>query len=150
MRAEQTPMVGPMADERMGWFARAWIVGVFGYSVLRALVVWPTLGTYGVNPWVFLLIDVVTAWPYAYGQVRVVKAMRARQWGDTQLWALITLLSFVAPYLYIVGAGSGDMPLLAYIIIGILMVAFGAASIVRLFKQVRMPTAASTAGPDVN
>ena len=132
-----------MADEKpIGWLGKAWILGVVAYAVLRALIVWPTLGDYGVSPWVFLIIDVGTAWPYAYGQVRIIKAARARQWGDTQLWSLITLLSFLAPYLYIVGAGSQEMPLLAYIIIGVLMVAFGAASIVRLVKQVRMPAAA--------
>ena len=74
---------------------------------------------------------------------RIIKAARAKRWGDTQLWSLITLLSFLAPYLYIVGAGSQEMPLLAYIIIGVLMVAFGAASVIRLLKQVRQPAEVS-------
>ena len=67
-----------MERTRVGWAGKAWIVGVFGFSVARALVVWPTLGAYGVNPWIFLLVDVLTAWPYAYGQVRVVLGVRAR------------------------------------------------------------------------
>jgi len=116
---------------------KAWIAGVFGYAVLRALIVWPTLGDYGISPLAFLVIDVGTAWPYAYGQVRVVKGARSQDWGQVQLWALITLLSFVAPYAYIAGAGSGDMPLLAWIIIAVLMVAFGGASLYRLLKQIR-------------
>ena len=36
-------------EQRVGWVGRAWIAGVFGFSVARALVVWPTLGDYGVN-----------------------------------------------------------------------------------------------------
>ena len=126
-------------DGRVGWVGRAWILGVFGYSILRALIVWPTLGDYGINAWAFLVIDVGTAWPYAYGQVRVVNEARLRNWGGTQLWAAIALLSFIAPYAYIAGAGSGEMPLIAWIVIGLLMVFFGVASLVRILKQIRTP-----------
>lgn len=124
---------------RVGWWGRAWIVTIFGYSVARALVVWPTLGDYGINPWLFLAVDVGTAWPYAYGQVRVVKAARAKDWSRVQVWTAIAALAFVAPYAYIAGAGSGDMPLLAWIVIGVLMVAFGIASVIRILRQVRSP-----------
>lgn len=135
-----------MEDGRVGWVGKAWIAGVFGYSVLRALVVWPTLGEYGVNPWAFLAIDVGTAWPYAYGQVRVVNEGRSRNWGGMQLWSLIALLSFVAPYAYIAGAGSGEMPLIAWIIIGLLMVAFGSASVVRIVRQIALDRESSPSG----
>lgn len=126
-------------QDRVGLLGKAWIAGVFAYAVVRALVVWPTLGDYGVNPLAFLVIDVGTAWPYAYGQLRVVNEARAKNWGGTQLWALIALLSFVAPYAYIAGAGSGEMPLFAWIVIGSLMVFFGLASLVRVVKQIRSP-----------
>lgn len=126
-------------SDRVGFLGRAWIVGVFAYAVVRALIVWPTLGDYGVNPWAFLVIDVGTAWPYAYGQVRVVNEARAQNWGGTQLWALIAALSFVAPYAYLAGAGSGEMPLLAWVVIGLLMTFFGVASFVRIMKQIRSP-----------
>jgi hypothetical protein len=124
---------------RVGWLGKAWIAGVFGYAVVRALIVWPTLGEYGVSPWAFLVIDVGTAWPYAYGQVRVVKEARALNWGGMQLWAAIAMLSFIAPYAYIVGAGSGQMPLIAWIVIGLLMLVFGTASTVRILRQIREP-----------
>ena len=75
--------------------------------------------------------------PTVYGQVRVVNEARAKNWGGMQLWAAIAVLSFIAPYLYIAGAGSGEMPLIAWIIIGALMVVFGAASLVRILKQIR-------------
>ena len=126
-------------DRRVGWVGRAWILSIFGYSVLRALIVWPTLGDYGINPWAFLVIDVGTAWPYAYGQVRVVNEARLGNWGGTQLWAAIALLSFIAPSAYIAGAGSGEMPLIAWLVIGLLMVFFGVASLVRILKQIRTP-----------
>ena len=41
------------------------------------------------------------------------------------------------PYAYIVGAGSGEMPLLAWIIIGLLVTFFGVASVIRIVRQIR-------------
>lgn len=129
-----------MADKQsVGWVGKAWILGVFGFSVARALVVWPTLGDRGVNPWIFLIIDVVTAWPYAYGQVRVVKDARSGDWRGVQLWAVITFLAFIAPYAYIISAGSGELGAFAWIIIGVLVVFFGVASVIRIVRQIRAP-----------
>ena len=125
-------------QDRIGWFGRAWVAAVFGYSVLRAVVVWPTLGSYGVNPWVFLLIDVATAWPYAVGQVRVVQGLRHRNWRKVESWGIVTLLSFLAPYAYIVLAGSGQMPLLAYVVVGVLVVVIGTAAVMRIVRQARV------------
>ena len=124
-------------SDRIGWFGRAWVAAIFGYSVLRAVVVWPTLGGYGVNPWIFLIVDVATAWPYAVGQVRVVQGLRRRNWKKVETWGLVTLAAFFAPYAYIVGAGSGEMPTLAYVIIGVLVVVIGAAAIFRMLRQAR-------------
>ena len=128
-------------EDRIGWFGRAWVAAVFGYSILRAVVVWPTLGTYGVNPWVFLVIDVLTAWPYAVGQVRVVQGLRRKNWKKVESWGIVTLLSFLAPYAYIVLAGSGEMPALAYAVVGLLVVVIGAAAVMRIIRQARVPEA---------
>lgn len=130
--------------DRIGWIGKAWILGVFAYAVIRALIVWPTLGDYGVSPVVFLVIDVGTAWPYAYGQVRVIQAAKDKDWTRVQLWAAITLLAFVAPYVYIVGAGSGELPLLAWIVIIGLMLLLGVASLIRILRQIRAPEPTDT------
>ncbi|MEM8705162.1 MAG: hypothetical protein AAGE98_01810 [Actinomycetota bacterium] len=129
------------SNDRVGKLGIAWIVGVVAYAILRALIVWPTLGDYGVDPWIFLIIDVGTAWPYAYGQLQVIREARRGEWRSVQIWALITLASFIAPYAYIVGAGSGEMPLLAWIVIGVLVAFLGLASVVRIVRQVRQPVA---------
>ncbi|MEM9201140.1 MAG: hypothetical protein AAGC53_05755 [Actinomycetota bacterium] len=124
---------------KVGGWGTAWIVGVVAYAVLRALIVWPTLGEYNVSPVIFLIIDVGTAWPYAYGQVRVVQEARAGNWRSVQLWAVVAFVNFIAPYAYIVGAGSGEMPLFAWIVIGVLVVFFGVASVIRILRQIRAP-----------
>ena len=84
---------------------------------------------------IFLIIDVVTAWPYAYGQVRLNgpgEAIGVRQPGPRDLPELHRTA-------YIVGAGSGEMPLFAWVVIGALIVVFGVASIIRILRQIRAP-----------
>jgi hypothetical protein len=127
--------------KRLGWFGRAWVAATVAYALVRAAIVWPTLGGYGVSPVVFLLIDVGTAWPYAVGQVRIIQSIRATDWPQAQLWALVTLLSFLAPYVYIVGAGSGELPTLAYVIVGALVVILGGTSVARIARMARRPVA---------
>lgn len=122
--------------EKVGTFGWLWIVGVFAFSIVRALVAWPTLGRYGVNPWVFLLIDVATAFPYAYGQVKLIKVCIAKDLRSIQLWSLLVLVSFLAPYIYIFIAGSGELPLLGYIIVLALIAVFGVASFLRLRRAI--------------
>ncbi|MGI9606607.1 MAG: hypothetical protein ACR2P0_10755 [Acidimicrobiales bacterium] len=122
-----------------GWFSRAWIVAVTAYAVVRALLAWPTLGQYGVNPAIFLIIDIATAPPYAMGQVGIVSGFRSKQWGQVQFWAVVVLVTFLAPYVYIVVAGREELPLIAYIVLAILVVVFGTASVLRMRSQVRQP-----------
>ena len=56
-----------------------------------------------------------------------------------QIWAVVAFISFIAPYAYIAGAGSGEMPWQAWIIIGVLIVFFGVASVIRIVRQIRAP-----------
>ena len=130
----------------VGWFGRAWIVGVFAFSVARALVAWPTLSQYGVNPWVFLAIDVVTAFPYALGQVKVVNGFRYRKYGAVQLWALVVAATFLAPYIYIVLAGKERIPTVVYAVIALLATIFGVASVLRMRNQYRSAVPQANSG----
>ena len=125
----------------LGKYGRAWVAGVVVYAIARAAIVWPTLSGYGVNPVIFLVIDVATAWPYAVGQVRIIQGIRARAWHQIQVWSLIALASFVAPYAYIVGAGSGELPVLAYVVIAALVLLLAAASAARIVRQGLTPAA---------
>lgn len=127
--------------EKVTVFSAAWVIGIVGFSAFRALVAWPTLGDFGVNPWVFLFIDLVTAPPYAIGQVAIVRGFIRRDWRSVQLWSLVVIATFLAPYLYIFSAGAGQLPALAYWILGSLIVVFGVASVLRIRNQVLVEAA---------
>src|SRR5688572_3767776 len=53
------------ANLSFGRLGVAWTVALVVYSAARALLVGPTLGPYGVDPWVFLALDVGSAFPLA-------------------------------------------------------------------------------------
>jgi hypothetical protein len=135
-----------VAESRTGWwgdvrslgvFGRSWALGVFLFSGARALVAWPTLGRYGVDPWVFLVIDIVTAVPYGVGQAVTVKILRdgSRSPADAAGWAVVVGLMFMAPYAYIFLA-SGDMPLYAYAGVILWMAVFGVLAALRMRRQI--------------
>lgn len=130
---------GVWADIRsLGVFGRAWAVGIVAFSLARALIAWPALGQYGVNPWWFLALDIVTAPPYGIGQAVTVKILRDRRREPRASipWAVLVALAFVAPYAYIFIA-SGEMPLLAYVGVLLWMVVFGVLAVVRMRRQIR-------------
>lgn len=132
---------GTLDDIRsLGVLGRAWTLGILAFSVARALIAWPTLGQYGVNPWVFLLLDIVTALPYGLGQALTVKILRSddRTTKDAVPWALVVIAAFLAPYIYIFWA-SGSMPTLAYALVLTWMAVFAVLAVIRIRRQVHAP-----------
>lgn len=130
----------------LGLFGRAWAVGIVAFSAARALIAWPTLGNYGVNPWWFLAIDLVTAPPYGIAQAITVKILRSadRTLRDAVPWALVVAVMFFAPYAFIfVASHLADtpqpMPLIAYLGVIAWMVLFGVLAVLRMRRQVREP-----------
>lgn len=123
----------------LGVFGRAWAIGVVLFSIARALLTWPALSTYGVNPWIFLAIDVVTAPPYGVGQALTVKILRdpTRHARDALGWAVLVILMFLAPYAYILAASGERLPLAAYVLVGLWALVFAVLTIVRMRKQIR-------------
>lgn len=75
--------------------AMAYVV-VFVYSSLRALPVAFVPGFYG-HVWVLWAIDIVTAVPYTWGLVEMVAGRRIRH---RVFGLMVTLVSFMAPYVY--------------------------------------------------
>ena len=75
---------------------------VFIYSSLRALPATFAPGFRG-NPFVLWTIDIVTAVPYTWGIMAMVAGQRRR---TRFTGLLVTLITFIAPYVYFFFAGS--------------------------------------------
>lgn len=99
------------------WLTTSINIGVAAYVVLRAVAVWGELGKYGVDPFVFLVLDVVTIVPYTWGLTQLWGYMR----GITSVkWmfvgAVSAIIGFTLPYIYVYLAG-GSMPLSTKLIV---------------------------------
>lgn len=112
-----------------------WILILCGYSLLRAVLAWPILARYGINPAAFLFLDVVTAYPLALGQVRIVAAFRAQDFAAAQRWCGVAGAAFLTPYAYLFLAGHAEMPVYASVALAALVAVMAVASILRVRQQ---------------
>lgn len=121
--------------EDVSRLGRLWILALCGYSLLRAMLAWPILAKYGINPAYFLVLDVVTAYPLALGQVRIVTGFHARDYASVQFWVGVAGASFVTPYAYLFLAGHSQMPAYATAALGALVAIMATASFLRVRQQ---------------
>jgi hypothetical protein len=130
---------GVVAELRgLGTFGKAWTLTVVALCLVRAVVAWPALVRFGLNPWWFLVLDVGTAPTYGVGQAMAVKILRSkdRPAAAALPWMAMVLVSFLAPYLYVL-ASAGHLPL--YVVGGVLawMAVFGGLTAARILREVR-------------
>lgn len=110
-----------------------------GYTFVRVLLVQVSLKEYGVDPWLFLLIDAVTGVTYVLGIEQLVVAIRSkrqRNWKVLICWALLVTLSFALPYLYLF-IFSRELPLSFAIGIGLIVALLLANAVLSLVRRVR-------------
>ena len=51
----------PATLARRKLLSRTWAGVVVGWSLIRTLIVWAAVGDYGLNPWIYLAIDLASA-----------------------------------------------------------------------------------------
>lgn len=103
---------------------------VMVYSSLRALPVVFVPGFHG-NVWVLWSIDIITAIPYTWG---IVEMITGRSFGRRMLGLLITLVTFVSPYVYF-WANGRDYPVWVTIFVIALIVAACAVEYIRWLRD---------------
>lgn len=103
---------------------------VMVYSSLRALPVVFVPGFHG-NVWVLWSIDIITAIPYTWG---IVEMITGRSFGRRMLGLLITLVTFVSPYVYF-WANGRDYPMWVTIFVIALIVAACAVEYLRWLRD---------------
>ncbi|MCQ9168378.1 hypothetical protein, partial [Corynebacterium amycolatum] len=103
---------------------------VMVYSSLRALPVVFVPGFHG-NVWALWSIDIITAIPYTWG---IVEMITGRSFGRRMLGLLITLVTFVSPYVYF-WANGRDYPVWVTIFVIALIVAACTVEYVRWLRD---------------
>ena len=85
--------------------------------------------SYGVNPYLYIALTTVCAFPFYYSIYRLTKALATKQRRQASLWSSVFLGASALPYLYVLVCGS-NMPWWIYLILGALL-AQGTVSLVR-------------------
>jgi hypothetical protein len=80
---------------------RTWLALVLAWVVIRTLVIRDVFGAYGVNPWIYFLIDLCSAVPYAILSGRAVVNFLDKNWVSFRRNGFFTLFFFYMPDMYV-------------------------------------------------
>jgi len=119
--------------QRRKVLSRTWAAVVVAWSLVRTFIIWAAVKDYGFNPWIYLGIDLASATVDAFSTPRMVIAFIDDHYRAALKWALISLVAFVIPDIYIF-LGTRTLPtriiVMLCLIIGLTLVA-GVVTVVR-------------------
>lgn len=128
-----------LARRRM--LSRTWAVVVVAWSFIRTLIVWAAVGDYGLNPWIYLGIDLFSACVDAITTPRMVLNFIDNKYKAALKWAAISLGVFILPDLYIF-LGTREQPTNVIIIVCLIIAVTLLAGVVSVVHKVRAGRAA--------
>nr|NJM03319.1 hypothetical protein [Desulfobacula sp.] len=114
------------------------MLAIWGYDILKFLAVFKVMQGYGINPWLFFFLDMVTVPPYVMGWSRLITSItgEVRAFGSIITWSLITFVSSTAPYFYAGFAGRRSFPHEAWFFL-ILILIFITLNLIRKIYRAR-------------
>ena len=128
-----------MRTKRQTFWERIWASTIILYTFVATFIVWKALHKYGVNPYLFFLIDLVTSWFYGLASARLVVAIIHKRWSETQKWGWLATLNFMLPQIYILVSARHvprDVYLIIYGAISV-MIAFAVVGILSQIRKAR-------------
>ena len=129
-----------MRTKRQTFWERIWASTIVLYTFVATFVVWKALHKYGVNPYLFFVIDLITSWFYGLASARLVVAVIKKRWSETQKWGWLSALNFMLPQVYILVAANHvpkDVYIIIFSVIGVLaaFAAVGVGSQIRAARK---------------
>lgn len=113
-----------------------WAGLAIGWSLVRALVAWAVLGDYGLNPWIYLGIDLASACVDAYTTPRMVISFVDREYKKAAMWGAYSLVAFIVPDLYLF-IGTGHLPKKIIVVMAIIITVTFSIAVVTVVRKVR-------------
>ena len=116
--------------------SRVWASIVILWAVFRTIIIWAALGDYGFNPWVYLSLDLVCATIDAITTPRMVLYFIDDRYKLATKWALISLVAFVVPDIYIF-VGTRTLPARVVLILCAVIMTMLALAVFAIIRKVR-------------
>jgi hypothetical protein len=99
---------------------RTWVFLVLAWAIIRTIAVKDFFGQYGIHPWAYLAIDLLSSIPYAHYSANLVITYLDKEWANTQKNFAFTTIFFYVPDIYIfTEANRIPKPLLAGFVISV-------------------------------
>lgn len=80
---------------------RWWIAIVLLWDILKTLIVDETFAKYGVNPYIYFVIVICIAVPYAYSTAKMLFAILANHWRNAFKFGVVAVVLHFVPDIYI-------------------------------------------------
>lgn len=113
-----------------------WFAVTIGWTLIRAAAVHAGLSEYGVNVWVFLVIDLLSAVADGYATPKAVLALVDNQISTAFKWLAVFLVAFVVPDIYVFAAGD-HVPRRAYLVLAVIVTITSTVAVIAFVKRVR-------------
>lgn len=124
--------------------SRTWAGVVVGWSLIRTLIVWAAVGDYGLNPWIYLVIDLASACVDAITTPRMVLSFIDDHFKVATKWAVVSLGAFMVPDLYIF-LGTRTLPKKIIVVILTIIAATLTIAVVGVVRKIKAGRAARAA-----
>ena len=85
---------------------RTWIFLVLTWAIIRTIVVKDFFSEYGIHPWIYLSIDLLSSIPYAHYSANLVISYLDKNWVTTRKNFFLTATFFYIPDIYIFTAAN--------------------------------------------
>ena len=91
---------------------------------------------YGIHPWIYLAIDLLSSIPYAHYSANLVISYLDKKWDNARINFLLTAIFFYVPDIYIFTAANKiPRPLLIGFIVSVLI--FSTIAIVGIVRRIK-------------
>ena len=113
-----------------------WYFLVLGWALARTFIVNDVFGGRGVNPWVYLVIDLTASVPYARYTHSFVISYLEKDWNKLRIAAVISFITFYAPDIYIL-VTARKVPANIYFGFLLILFIFSAVSVASIIKKIK-------------
>lgn len=121
------PTHDPAILRRRKALSHTWLVATVTWSFVRTLILWATMGDYGLDPRAYMVIDLTSAVINGFTTPHMVIAFIDDRYKRATRWASISLAAFIVPDLFVF-LGTRALPSrIVVVFVGIVTLTLGLA-----------------------
>jgi hypothetical protein len=129
-------MKSPLEILRTTGAKRTWFFLVLAWALIRTIAVKDFFSAYGIHPWIYLLIDLLSSIPYAHYSANLVISYLDKEWDNARKNFFLTAIFFYVPDIYIFTAANKiPKPLLIGFVVSVLV--FSTIATIGIVKKIK-------------